>query len=279
MGPQRIFHYTTAQGLIGIISSGSLWLSDYRSLNDRSEMEYSFEIIKEAIQGIRNVETVTLLSGIGWDDVLGHDRVDPVAIGSFSASADNPVLWRLYSRGQGYVIGIDAAALEAAVQKLPNARLDSVIYSKGAQLSFVREKLTEFVRSKSFGRTQSHDETPQEFMRRANEINFLFWLYRVAPFIKSTAFEHELEWRISMHVRDNRSLMFRTRNNDIVPYIQMKLALSDNPETSQSASWLKSIDIGSQVDRKRIIPQIYALLEASRINPKKVEFFQNKFPI
>ena len=36
--PAQLHHYTTAEGLRGILKSKSLWASDLRFLNDRSEL-------------------------------------------------------------------------------------------------------------------------------------------------------------------------------------------------------------------------------------------------
>ena len=40
-----LWHYTTAEGLKGILSDQTLWATDYRYLNDESEITYSKTII------------------------------------------------------------------------------------------------------------------------------------------------------------------------------------------------------------------------------------------
>ena len=39
-----LFHYTDAAGLLGILKSRSLWATDFRSLNDASEMHYGMDL-------------------------------------------------------------------------------------------------------------------------------------------------------------------------------------------------------------------------------------------
>ena len=42
----ELFHYTTVEGLIGIVETGKLWASDYRFSNDASEIHEGIELIK-----------------------------------------------------------------------------------------------------------------------------------------------------------------------------------------------------------------------------------------
>ncbi len=45
----NLWHYTTAEGLKGILSDQTLWATDYRYLNDESEITYSKTIIRQAM--------------------------------------------------------------------------------------------------------------------------------------------------------------------------------------------------------------------------------------
>jgi len=38
--PELLFHYTTAAGMRGILDSSRLWATNYRFLNDTSEVAY-----------------------------------------------------------------------------------------------------------------------------------------------------------------------------------------------------------------------------------------------
>ena len=39
-----VYHYTTPEGLWGIIDSGELWMSDYSYLNDAVELNYGLQL-------------------------------------------------------------------------------------------------------------------------------------------------------------------------------------------------------------------------------------------
>jgi hypothetical protein len=41
-----LFHYTDANGLLGILRSRSLWATHFQSLNDTSEMHYAIKPVE-----------------------------------------------------------------------------------------------------------------------------------------------------------------------------------------------------------------------------------------
>jgi hypothetical protein len=50
--PTTIYHYTNFESLKGILESRCLWLTNYRYLNDSSEINYSCDEVLELIQRI-----------------------------------------------------------------------------------------------------------------------------------------------------------------------------------------------------------------------------------
>lgn len=46
----KIYHYTSPKGLISILDTSSIWLGDFRFLNDKNELTYATEIIREKIK-------------------------------------------------------------------------------------------------------------------------------------------------------------------------------------------------------------------------------------
>ena len=47
---RRLFHFTDASGLVGIISSGKLWASNADFLNDSSEPAHALGVLRAAFQ-------------------------------------------------------------------------------------------------------------------------------------------------------------------------------------------------------------------------------------
>jgi len=47
--PNVLYHYTSADGLIGILTSKSIWLTDLRYMNDLSELQYANQLIEKRL--------------------------------------------------------------------------------------------------------------------------------------------------------------------------------------------------------------------------------------
>jgi hypothetical protein len=47
--PTKLYHYTGLQGLSGILQSNTLWATDFRNLNDSSELVYGAGILCEEL--------------------------------------------------------------------------------------------------------------------------------------------------------------------------------------------------------------------------------------
>ena len=56
--PSTIYHYTTDQGLRGILENGSLWVTDIFSLNDPSELKHGLQIAEEALTATAKNERI-----------------------------------------------------------------------------------------------------------------------------------------------------------------------------------------------------------------------------
>ena len=49
-----LYHYTDGQGLRGILESGRLWFTDYRHLNDPSELTHGIKMAHDAARLLGN---------------------------------------------------------------------------------------------------------------------------------------------------------------------------------------------------------------------------------
>jgi hypothetical protein len=47
--PPELFHYTSPEGFMGIVTTKTLWASDMLSLNDASEIQYPQRMIAEVL--------------------------------------------------------------------------------------------------------------------------------------------------------------------------------------------------------------------------------------
>src|SRR5580704_8956937 len=129
--PQRLFHYTSQAGLLGIVSSNVLWATNALYLNDSSELDYGLTVAREKLRSVlqRSDPVNELLRRT--DDLLKLQVLLPNR--SFYACCfceESNLLsqWREYAdRGGGYAIGFDTDDLMRAGLK-PNLSLFPVEY-------------------------------------------------------------------------------------------------------------------------------------------------------
>ena len=110
--PPVLYHYTGAEGALGIISTGRIWATDAAYLNDPSETVYGRNLIKEqwaaSKQHVAVPDALDRLIG-GFVGLLCRDMSDVYStyLSCFSARKDSLSQWRAYGRsGQASVLAL-----------------------------------------------------------------------------------------------------------------------------------------------------------------------------
>jgi hypothetical protein len=113
-----VFHYTSSEGLIGILESKRMWASEASSLNDLAEIRQGWDSISKWLKNQPKSDAVDLLSEAADPMEPQHE----VFVLSGSTSADDANQWRLYADGAtGYAIELDGSIQLAAVTDVPAA--------------------------------------------------------------------------------------------------------------------------------------------------------------
>ena len=127
--PKTLFHYTDARGLLGILTTHTLWATEFRFLNDEQEATYARELF---VSGLRNLPNPALDPGhvaSQWPEDFGRtfdtyrglveedlgSTKFPVFVTCFCEAGDLLSQWRAYGTDHGYAIEFDTDALERAV--------------------------------------------------------------------------------------------------------------------------------------------------------------------
>ncbi|TFD13523.1 DUF2971 domain-containing protein [Cryobacterium sp. TMT1-2-2] len=121
IGP-TLFHYTNAQGLIGIVQNRELWATETNFLNDPAEVTFASAVLvsllkERALDASENERstisaTIALLEKSYVDpNTPDQYREDRTFITSFSRSDQSLTLWRMYGRQNGFSIGFDEERL------------------------------------------------------------------------------------------------------------------------------------------------------------------------
>jgi hypothetical protein len=224
-----IWHYTSGEGLIGIIKSSEFWLTQISCVNDATEIRYSRSLLLQAIQLLREAERPTDDEAILYDEAINGLSIDvaPTSewfIGCLSTNGDDLSQWRAYGGGEGgYAIGFDTSTLLPALSRdevlLVPVCYDGKLHTKIAQA--VSRATIDFYKKGLAGRPGVDRRVwARAFLEAwANAINY------IAPMIKHPAFEAEQEWRLARKLRESDvpKLKYRQRQSMLARHLPLAL--------------------------------------------------------
>jgi hypothetical protein len=231
--PERLYHYTSIEGLKGILESRCLWASQIHFLNDTQEFRYSIEILKKLISKFKDElpkqrairtppykpeEWLSDFFGL-TEDMFRIDAVSklPVCVFSFSEDGDLLSQWRAYCpTGGGYSIGF---RLESMVPWLQTKKLSIVpcVYDEREQETIIRDEIIK-KRDTLLKRLAGEPNNSGEILREV-WLEFFMEFSLIASKLKHPAFREEFEWRIISEPLDNEQMSFRVGKSMILPYL------------------------------------------------------------
>jgi hypothetical protein len=203
--PDTIYHYTTIDGLIGIVTQFEIWASDCRFLSDGTELSYAYDIFWAEVAKMKGLP----IERTGYFFPGTTPTEFRVFISCFCEDGDLLSQWRGYGADQGYALGFDAAKLEA----LELGDLSPVQYGISDPSAFFASELD------AANQPSAHQEVAE-------------WheLERLTPRlarVKDPGFAEEREWRLLKQLPDldmGPEVRFRPSPIGPVPYIAHSFA-------------------------------------------------------
>jgi hypothetical protein len=268
--PGLFWHYTTAEGFLGIVASKKLRASHITAMNDAYEYRYGANSLAQAISFRLNGQ-----SGISADSrsmlecmhrslsSVTLPNVPPVFVSCFTSDVDQTNHWGEYGdRGKGYALGFRAPdavqiANEQQIFLLPCVYDDRTV--AGIMKSAVANAESVFAQVRRKNANTPITELIDDFLE------FYFWnLAFLAPAFKSPTFAHESEWRYTMHlpVGDLSRLTFVAKKSEIRPYIDFDFVTKTPPTTGLTP--LHTVVIGParyDIDQELALLSVRALLD------------------
>jgi hypothetical protein len=244
-----LFHYTSAQGLIGVVQNKVLWSTAYFCTNDEEELKVGKGILVPALSAYLRASRPQLLTR-PWVDLNAYaEQFEKMIIGlvlsevctyitCFCRASDEKSFhhgllsqWRAYGEDGGYAIQFSRKKLQIALSKAnealgleydlrdvhydPNNPLQSVVLSHGDKFG---EAFVAFIDSLDRG-TNEPTESPLGSLTKGP----LESLFNYLTYTKSGHFSEEREVRLSL-IQPNASSFpglpahYINRRGLIVPY-------------------------------------------------------------
>lgn len=295
-----LYHYTTADGLKGIIENSELWASSAYFLNDPNEITYGCDLLKTVLDnwftkaqahGERNSfrsALVTELCTVFGEDLLEKKIIGPIYLGCFCEDDNLLSQWRAYGPCGGYSIGfrvptVETVSLGPGFRPEPNtytAKWARVEYEKSEQVkncTAILDQMLAVLDSETANAIQTIDDHPfcgyAAFAKAIKEI----LLEEILRF-KNEAFRVEKEWRIIVRRREFHKqsvddggktpipVYFRSSRGMLAPYVKL---IPTNPPYNTLP--IQSIRTGPTLSKETASIAISLMLDKKGYPPLKVD--------
>ncbi len=213
-----LYHYTSQEGLIGIISTSELWATKVQYMNDSSEFGLALKIAADCLntrltncdaKQKRKLDLLIQTLNIGNANVF---------VSCFCEEGDLLGQWRAYTgANHGYSIGIDSKILNerAGASKFT---LGPCVYDAKSQMTIIEEAI-----EKCLSLTEEECDTTFEYN-----------LITIGAFFKDAQFQEEREWRLVSRATSitHAKVGFRAGQSMISPYLRVALGEKDTSSIS-----------------------------------------------
>lgn len=224
-----LYHYTSLDGMVGIVSSKSLWATDIRYFNDAAEMRHTAQLLRNeiALRLERDSTNRKLLEQFReWlSDRLTDGHM--VFVASFTANGNLLSQWRGYCpHGKGVSLGFhpDHVSKCADSQGFKVARC---IYEVAQQQQLIA-RVVDAIESLGNERGETNDSTKrhptQSYYDVFEEVEGD--LLHIAAVVKHSSFKEEQEWRAVSPIVINHAktlIGYRTGPSMLIPYVEFSL--------------------------------------------------------
>ncbi len=218
---ETLYHYTSYNGLMGIVESGVIWAGDIRYMNDAAELRHTADLIRqETTRRIQAGHTNPVLLNEFFDWVSYRITNGHMLFGaSFRANGNLLSQWRGYStHGKGVSIGFSSEQVLRAAQQ-QNFQVGRCLYDPDAQRRLIAEVIDAV---EALAATNKDNGASYQDLFTSIEVDLL----RIAAILKHPSFQEEDEWRIvSPVVTDylHSPVKFRQGAYMLVPYLEFRL--------------------------------------------------------
>lgn len=218
--PPTLYHYTDATGLMGIVTSGTVWATHYGYLNDSSEFKYAVGMMQDVVE-----KATADANPDSWEDrfrrVISKDNNSPVYttdwaqdddeqqfVACFSEGGDGLSQWRGYGKSiGGYSLGFQFADLQTIERRINDSQDGKTFSEASPRISaeflpcwYDQEEQKALI-ARGFKRALRHCARTRYPVDDSSLAALLGAILRpVSSCFKDPAFEDEHEWRLVVRI-------------------------------------------------------------------------------
>ena len=279
--PDIVYHYTDNKGLLGILKSGKIWLTDIFGLNDPSEIRHGVNHACEILAAEAEHPVAKHFSDLF--DKFNSNKIEEAAhffVACFSKTHKDLGQWRAYGdNGRGFTIGFDGKLLEDTFVKQGDERIPGngtfpVTYDDDRLCEILKNIVGEVLPQIEMPTGKElNNETINDFLRRLY-IHLSTSTIQAAALFKHEAYVNEEEYRfLQLRSIDDPidDLRYRVRNNSVIRF-------TDFDWNTKGQDVLREIVIGPAADENSARLSAKNCLLAGRFDPDRVKIYKSKIP-
>lgn len=240
--PSVLYHYTSADAVVGMTCKNEFWLTEHGVLNDPGEFSFGLDRYFGILSGLPGAK------GIDLEKVRGFAiRTTSLFVGCMTTASDSISQWRGYGDGgRGYCVGLDPRNL-SSYRPSGNGALGPILlevkYGESLIPDYVKRSSDEIVRMKdtALSEMESSNDVAVFIVKSATLCGMIF---------KHDMYEEEAEWRVvELRLREHGEkygLRFRAGAYGIVPYLPVPVWGSEHTPDEV----IKSICVGPRADAR-----------------------------
>ncbi len=267
---KTLYHYTSLDGVRGIVDTASLRATEIRYFTDATEMKHAVEHLNERLGYFQGFDKSSpslvgqLRKWLSHRLTAGHK----LFVGCFTPNGNLLSQWRSYCQtAKGVSLGFDAAKLSTAATR-QHWRLGKCIYDIGEQIEIGNTILTELARiAKKQG-----ENTDRSKRHPTNSFHDIFEeiesdLLLVAALLKNPAFKEEQEWRLVSPVITNyveAPIEYREGPSMLIPFMNFQL-----PEAPDRRLDIEHVYLGPTPNANISIESLSNYLSKKMASPRK----------
>lgn len=216
---ERLYHYTSVEGLKGILDSEALWTTQIQYMNDSKEFGHAVDIALGLIKRKRFSADARLAKFYEiMEKTLGLSNGARTFIFSMTQNPDQLSQWRGYCGLGGYSIGFNKSSLRQLCGT-SSFRLEKCIYDDSEKERLIDEVIEDAV---SYFSSQCGRD---DFEAIEHESKFYGQILKIGSTMKHSSFVEEQEWRLigGPFSWKNEQSQWRTRDGLLLPYYEVKL--------------------------------------------------------
>lgn len=230
-----IYHYTSPDGLLGILESNSFRFTHIYFLNDKSELRYTYDLLLELIEKQKANLNNNLYEQIRKraEYVTSRDYLNSECevlfredfyVMSFSKDSDSLSLWNNYTKNldkTGYCLKLTVNKL---IDNIRKNKFDTFITN--SLVCYNRQKQEDSLLSCIMQYNKKYTETTneQETLSIIQDLMYEFIMYSL--FFKHPKFQTENEYRVIIgnksHIEED-NIQFRIKNGLFIPFLEIEL--------------------------------------------------------